>query len=395
MRLANVQSVMLCALAGLAAAILLAGCGSESSEATGSAPPPVVVPEGLPEPQIVGGTPAQQGAYPFAAYIETSTDEDGDGVVDRFVSLCGGSLIGAQWVLTAAHCLPDAVSSSIWIGAERAGAGERFRASAAEGDIWVHPDYKPPNKRNDVALIRLDRAASQRAVSLVLADDDAMWAPGTLATIMGWGNIEFEGQGSQDLLHAQVPVVSDQQCAQAYSSRFDPATMVCAGGGTIDTCQGDSGGPIVVPYGTLTWFQFGVVSWGDECAKPGVPGVYSRMETLAQSVVSHLESDSEIPVSPSTAETGEATPARDTATLQGAVTTGGLATLVSFELRPADSEEYTQVGTGYAGSGATTKNWRALFQGLQPNTEYVYRVSTWSASGGVRSGEERSFTTLR
>jgi hypothetical protein len=55
--------------------------------------------------------------------------------------------------------------------------------------------------------------------------------------------------------------------------------MFCAGDladGGVDSCFGDSGGPILREVDDR-WVQVGIVSWGEDCAVPGQPGVYSRL----------------------------------------------------------------------------------------------------------------------
>jgi len=76
-----------------------------------------------------------------------------------------------------------------------------------------------------------------------------------------------------------VPIVSVKVCRQAYRTMTD--NMLCAGYevGGKDSCKGDSGGPLVCRQGDK-WLQYGIVSFGDGCARPDTPGVYTNVVQL-------------------------------------------------------------------------------------------------------------------
>lgn len=80
--------------------------------------------------------------------------------------------------------------------------------------------------------------------------------------VSGWGLLSEQGLPSDDLMTAEIPVVSDETCRSAYAKAgveiFDD--FLCAGVlgiGGIDSCQMDSGGP-AVKDGKLV----GIVSFG-------------------------------------------------------------------------------------------------------------------------------------
>ncbi|MEQ2180186.1 hypothetical protein GOODEAATRI_033117, partial [Goodea atripinnis] len=53
---------------------------------------------------------------------------------------------------------------------------------------------------------------------------------------------------------------------------------------------GDSGGPLVTKSGAV-WVQAGIVSFGDDCAKPNTSGVYVRVSNYQTWINSQVTSD--------------------------------------------------------------------------------------------------------
>ena len=91
---------------------------------------------------IVGGTPAPDGKYPWQVRIYGSMNDT--------IGFCGGSIIGEQWVLTAAHCLMD--TQAVVVGF---GSVDRTKTTKIESEkIIVHPAYLAGEKA-DIALIKL------------------------------------------------------------------------------------------------------------------------------------------------------------------------------------------------------------------------------------------------
>ena len=219
---------------------------------------------------IVGGRPATR-EYAFMVSLR---EKGGD-------HFCGGSLIRRNVVLTAAHCAEDSEPKALQI---MVGSHKLSEPGPLIGvkKITIHPRYGADGS-HDAALLRLKRKVRQKPIRIAGLGERDLWAPGTPATVIGWGQDNFVVGATPDELHeVEVPIVSDGDCARSYGNPlfgFDPVSMVCAGEDTggKDSCQGDSGGPLMVEDARGRLVQVGVVSFGLGCGFPAFYGVYSRV----------------------------------------------------------------------------------------------------------------------
>ncbi|MDX3528325.1 serine protease [Streptomyces sp. ID05-39B] len=254
------------------AAALVAASAAAVATALLSAPTAVAAPQ-----PIVGGSTTTTTAYPFMMQITDASQNQ----------FCGGTLVSATKVVTAAHCMVGETTGSVRVVGGRTYLNGTNGTVSRVSKIWIHPDYTDATNGDDVAVLTLSTSMPYTKASYVTSSQTSLYAAGTTARVLGWGTTSASGSSSNQLRTATVPIVSNTSCASSYGSDFVASDMVCAGytSGGVDTCQGDSGGPLLIG-GVLA----GITSWGEGCAEAGYPGVYTRLTTFSSLVSAQVNS---------------------------------------------------------------------------------------------------------
>ncbi|XP_005361842.2 serine protease 56 isoform X2 [Microtus ochrogaster] len=222
--------------------------------------------------RIVGGNTAPFGSWPWLVRLQF-----------RGQPLCGGVLVAASWVLTAAHCFAGASNELLWTVTLAEGPQGEQAEEVQVNRILPHPKFDPQTFHNDLALVQLWTPVSPEGPARPICLPQGSREPpaGTPCAIAGWGALFEDGPESEAVREARVPLLSADTCQKALGPGLRPSTMLCAGylAGGIDSCQGDSGGPLTCsePGPHPREVLFGVTSWGDGCGEPGKPGVYTRV----------------------------------------------------------------------------------------------------------------------
>ena len=220
-------------------------------------------------PRVVGGTLAAPGEFPFVVRLSMG---------------CDGALYSATIVLTAAHCVgATGRNTSITATFGVADMLSSSRIVRTSDYVYRAPGYNGFGK--DWALIRLSSPVT--GLPTLPITRTTAYDSGTF-TIIGWGGTVEGGAQQRYLRKATVPFVSDTTCnsASRYAGELIPAEELCAGypEGGVDTCQGDSGGPMLASDAAGKWIQVGIVSWGDGCARPNRPGIYTQVSYFSTTI---------------------------------------------------------------------------------------------------------------
>ena len=230
--------------------------------------------------RIVGGVEAQPNEFPFQVSLQIRGLLGGQG------HICGGIVYNENWIIDAAHCVIGNGPYNLQVVAGEHNLAvmsgmEQYRNVSL---VVVHPGFDANTFENDISLIKLAEPldfSTGKVGPIAIIDQGLEVLTNTTAWITGWGSLSDGSVATPDKLHkAIVPIVSDADCKSSYGSFQIYPSMICAGllTGGIDTCQGDSGGPLFTRNPDTL---IGITSWGEGCAKPRYPGVYTKIAYLS------------------------------------------------------------------------------------------------------------------
>uniref|UniRef100_A0A8C6I703 Coagulation factor XI n=1 Tax=Mus spicilegus TaxID=10103 RepID=A0A8C6I703_MUSSI len=223
-------------------------------------------------PRVVGGAASVHGEWPWQVTLHISRGH-----------LCGGSIIGNQWILTAAHCFSGIETPKklrVYGGIVNQSEINEGTAFFRVQEMIIHDQYTTAESGYDIALLKLESAMNytdfQRPICLPSKGDRN--AVHTECWVTGWGYTELRGEVQSTLQKAKVPLVSNEECQTRYRRHKITNKMICAGykEGGKDTCKGDSGGPLSCKYNGV-WHLVGITSWGEGCGQKERPGVYTNV----------------------------------------------------------------------------------------------------------------------
>ncbi|KAG8585472.1 hypothetical protein GDO81_005041, partial [Engystomops pustulosus] len=229
--------------------------------------------------RVVGGTNAAKNAWPWQVSLQYLSGSS-------WYHTCGASLIRANRVLTAAHCVDRSVSFRVALGEHSLSANDGTEQIISVSSKRIHASWNTNNVAAgyDIAILWLASSATLNTAVKVatLPASGATLAHGHNCVVTGWGRTSTGGSLATILQQATLPVVAHATCSlSSWWGSTVKTTMVCAGGdGVKSSCNGDSGGPLNCAVNGQ-YQVHGIVSFGSSlgCNYYQKPSVFTKVSS--------------------------------------------------------------------------------------------------------------------
>ncbi|KAH8313035.1 hypothetical protein KR067_010505 [Drosophila pandora] len=190
---------------------------------------------------------------------------------------CGGSIIAANWLVTAAHCTDGAESVTASYGAT-VRTSPKFTQTISSSDFIQHESYVSLVVRNDISLIKtptISFSSSINKIALPAIASSYSTYVGKTAVASGWGLTSDSATAvASHLQYTDLTVITNDVCAKTFGTLIVTSRVICVDTPNAQsTCQGDSGGPLALDDTLI-----GITSFGsaDGC-EAGAPAAFTRV----------------------------------------------------------------------------------------------------------------------
>ncbi|XP_055536991.1 brachyurin-like [Wyeomyia smithii] len=243
----------------------------------------------IPNQRITNGREAAPGQFPYQVALLSQYAES--------TALCGGSILTSNYVLTAAHCVQDALGGTAILGAHNRMANEdsQQRIGFGMSGITLHSEYSPTNLRNDIAVVQLNNPIefNERVQPVILptATDNRTFS-GMTGTVSGFGVTSDGSQTASNVVRFTAnPIITHATCLETWgsnSSVIQEQNMCLSGAGGRSTCSGDSGSPLTVVSDTT--LQVGIASFTSPLGCTiGLPSVFARISFFREWILGNSD----------------------------------------------------------------------------------------------------------